>query len=297
MLETDEEARELIVLRKQVLALEERDERDRIYFRHLIPGEDICVSTTFNPITKVIFEIATQMRNIIYVLGDKSTGECMVVDPCWDVNGILKAVSKDGMRITGIIHTHNHFDHVGGKPPPPFASYHVTVPGAKKLLEGLPADAKVFIHKLDVDVYVEETGIDPERIVPTTDGQIIKIGNSQVKLMHTPGHTPGSQCIQFGDGRVLTGDTLFVGCCGRVDLPGGSIESLYNSLQKGLALLPNDTILYPAHLYGRLLTSVEVEKRKGALAPLSYHDWYHAIGHAQAACTNDQNQSCKQSPT
>jgi len=171
------------------------------------------------------------------------------------------------------------------------------VPGAKKLLEGLPVDAKVFIHKLDVDVYVEETGIDPERIVPTTDGQRIGIGNTQVKLMHTPGHTPGSQCILFGDGRVLTGDTLFVGCCGRVDLPGGSVESLYNSLQKRLATLPNDTILYPAHLYNRLMTSVEVEKGKGALVPLAYHDWCRAIGQVQSNCNSDQNQSYKQAPT
>ncbi len=277
--EAEEDARDLIVIRKLVLKLDEQDDENGIFFKFLTPGVDYCERSTFNPVTKVIQEIACQMRNLIYLIGDVKSRECMVVDPCWDVDGILRVAQKNRMTIKGIIHTHNHFDHVGGKPPPPFDSYHISVPGAKKLLEKLDNSAKVYIHQLDADVYQSESGIDPERIKPTVNQEELQIGRLAVKFIHTPGHTPGSQCIQVGEGRILTGDTLFVGSCGRCDLPGGSVTDLYNSLQVKLASLPDTTVLFPAHLYSNMvMTSVDREKRHGLLKQVTLQEWLEFFG-------------------
>jgi glyoxylase-like metal-dependent hydrolase (beta-lactamase superfamily II) len=249
-----------------VLELEDDDDKTGVYFRYLVPGVDYCESCSLNPITKLIFEIGAQMRNIVYMIGDRKAKECFVVDPCWDVNGIMREARKDGMRIIGALQTHNHFDHVGGKPPPPFDGYHISVPGVKKLLEKLDSNAKVYIHQLDADVFQSETEVDPDHIITTTDGQVIQIGQVEIKCMHTPGHTPGSQCFQVNSRRVLTGDTVFVRSCGRTDLPGGCEAHLYDSLKNRIGALPNDTVLFPAHLYGQtVMTTVALEKKYGLL--------------------------------
>lgn len=256
------------------MRFEEEDDLSGIYFRYLIPGVDYCNGSTFNPITSVIYEIGAQMRNIIYLIGDRRTGECVVIDPCWDVEGILREVRKDGMSIVGVIQTHNHFDHVGGRPPPPFDGYHITVPGTKKLLEKVSPNVMVHVHQQDADVYQSETEIDPARITCTVDGQIIKIGETvSLRLLHTPGHTPGSQCIMLNEKRLLTGDTLFVRSCGRTDLPGGDPSLLRESLLR-IAGLPLDTLLFPAHLYSStIMTTVENEVSHGVLGKLDASSW------------------------
>ena len=273
-LNLDLETRELVLLRKQVLQFEADDERSGIYFRYLVPGVHYCNGSTFNPITSVIFEIAAQMRNLIYLVGDKNTGECVVLDPCWDVEGILREAHKDGMRVVGVIQTHNHFDHVGGRPPPPFDGYHITVPGTKKLLEKVGHGVNVHVHQQDADVFQCETEIDPSRITTTVDGQEIKIGEAvSLRIMHTPGHTPGSQCIMLNDKRLLTGDTLFIGSCGRTDLPGGDPSLLRESLLR-IAGLPLDTLLFPAHMYGpTIMTTVGHELLHGVLGKLDHEAW------------------------
>lgn len=278
----DAPTRELVEMRVRAVRLDQRDAESGIYFRHLVPGEGYCCGRSLNPITKVIFEIAVQMRNICYLIGDRRTGQCYVIDPCWDVDGILKQVRKDGMRVTGVLQTHNHFDHTGGLPPPPFDTYHVKVPGVKKMLERCGTkDAKVYVHKLDADIFQEETGIDPRHIECTEDGQELMLGQVTIRVMHTPGHTPGSQCLRVNETRVFTGDTLFVGSCGRVDLPGGDPEAMFDSLQNRLAALPDETLLFPAHLYSRvIMTTVGHEKRHGQLAPRSYEDWVRQLGAA-----------------
>lgn len=258
--------------------MEEDDEKTGVYFRYLVPGVDYCESSSLNPITKLIYEIGAQMRNIIYMIGDRNTSECLVVDPCWDVDGIMRAARRDGMRIIGAIQTHNHFDHVGGKPPPPFDGYHITVPGVKKLLEKLDTTAKVYVHQLDADVFQTETEVDPDRISTTVDGQVIQIGQVEIKCIHTPGHTPGSQCLQVNSDRVLTGDTLFVGSCGRTDLPGGCENHLYDSLKNRIGGLSEDILLFPAHLYGQtVMTTVAMEKKNGFLN-LDRNAWLEKFG-------------------
>lgn len=246
----------------------------KLYFRPLLPGVHIC-TRTWNPVSKLVFEFAKKMRNVVYVIGDTETRECVVVDPCWDVDAIMREITTDGMRIVGVLVTHNHFDHVGGRPPSPFDSYGVHVGGVAKLLERLVGvsvhatqDVRVHVHRDDAELLTRDALVPAERIVSTHDGDAITVGRHRIEFIHTPGHTPGSQCIRFGPGmrRVLTGDTLFCGSCGRVDFPGGDVHALHESLFTRIDTWADDTAIFPAHSYGgKLMTSVGFERRHGVL--------------------------------
>lgn len=259
--------------------LEEAKQHD-LYFRPLIPGEHICTKT-WNPISKLVFEFAKKMRNVVYAIGDAKSKECVIVDPCWDVDGIIREVCKeDGMRIVGVIATHNHFDHVGGRPPAPFDSYGVNVNGVAKLLEKFP-EISARIHRLDSELLQSEAFVPRDRIQMLEDGDKMTVGRHEIEFHHTPGHTPGSQCIRFGPGmrRVLTGDTLFCGSCGRVDFPGGDVRQLYSSLFNILNTWPDDTALFPAHSYGgKLLTTVWYERRHGIFRFADINDFAARLG-------------------
>ncbi len=240
---------------------------EKLYFRPLLPGEHIC-NKTWNPLSKIVFEFAKKMKNVVYVIGDIETRQCVIVDPCWDVDGIIREVVEvDEMEIVGIIATHNHFDHVGGRPPAPFDSYGVNVGGVARLIEKFP-HLKVHIHRDDADVLQSEAFVPQDKIIKTQTGDVLTVGRHRIEFIHTPGHTPGSQCIRFGPGmrRVLTGDTLFCGSCGRVDFPGGSVSELYNSLFSLISSWPEDMAIFPAHSYsGKLMTALWYEKKHGVL--------------------------------
>lgn len=252
------------VLNSELLA---EAKKEQLYFRPLIPGVHIC-NKTWNPLSKIVFEFAKKMKNVVYVIGDSESRECVVVDPCWDVDGIVREVIEvDKMKIVGVLATHNHFDHVGGRPPAPFDSYGVNVGGVAKLLEKLPG-IKVYIHENDAEQLQSEAFVAKERICTTISGQKMKVGRHEIEFIHTPGHTPGSQCIRFGPGmrRVLTGDTLFCGSCGRVDFPGGNVIELYQSLFSLISAWPEDIAIFPAHSYGgKLMTTLWYEKKHGVL--------------------------------
>jgi glyoxylase-like metal-dependent hydrolase (beta-lactamase superfamily II) len=203
---------------------------ERVYFRQLLAGRDIARGD----------DVARQMVNFVYLIGDRETGEAVVVDPAYDIPGILEVVEEDGMRLVGAMATHYHPDHVGG------TFFGITVTGVAQLLGAV--SVPVHVQQEEADGVLKVTGIDQTDLVEHRSGDVVTVGQVPIELIHTPGHTPGSQCFLL-DGRLVAGDTLFLEGCGRVDLPGGDPEAIYHSINTTLARVPDDTILYPGHLY------------------------------------------------
>jgi len=203
---------------------------DRLYFRQLLAGRDFA---TTDP-------LARQMVNFVYLVGDRETGEAVVIDPAYDVDGLLDLLAADDMRLVGALATHYHPDHVGGD----MMGY--SIQGVAALLER----TSVPIHvQADEAVWVQRvTGAADKDLVQHQSGDVVQVGEIPIELIHTPGHTPGSQCFLV-DNRLVAGDTLFLEGCGRTDLPGGDPAALYESLTQKLAKVPDDATLFPGHLY------------------------------------------------
>lgn len=197
--------------------------------------------------------VATQMANFIYLLGDSDTRECLVVDPAWDIPGILGAAAREGLQVVGALVTHYHPDHIGG----PLFQY--PVQGLPKLLELNPCP--IHVHEKEAQGVRFVTGVSESDLVRHSSGERVKVGEVEVELLHTPGHTPGSQCFRVRDA-LIAGDTLFLQGCGRVDLPGGNADEMHLTLTQRLASLPGDLKLYPGHNYGE-------EAYSAGWAPLS----------------------------
>jgi glyoxylase-like metal-dependent hydrolase (beta-lactamase superfamily II) len=203
---------------------------DRLYFRQLLAGRDFAVGDP----------IAAQMVNFVYLIGDRTTGEAVIVDPAYGVDELLALLAADGMRCVGVLGTHYHPDHLGGD------MFGFNVEGIGRLLESV--DVPVHVQADEAPYVVRSTGVGPDALVHHTGGDVVPVGEIGITLLHTPGHTPGSQCFLV-DGRLVAGDTLFLDGCGRTDLPGGDAAQMYESLTTRLARVPDDTILYPGHLY------------------------------------------------
>ncbi len=179
------------------------------------------------------------MQNFTYLIGDTATREALVVDAAWDIPGVIQLAEQDGFTISKALVTHYHQDHLGGE----FSGHHIQ--GAVELLERVKA--KVYINKAEAPFLARLTGLSDSDIVKVEGGDKTTVGNIEVTFIHTPGHTPGSQCFLI-DNRLVAGDTLFINSCGRIDLPGSSPEDMYHSLRK-LAALADSTVLYPGHNY------------------------------------------------
>ena len=204
---------------------------DRLYFRQLLSGRDFAVQDP----------IAQQMVNFVYAIGDRSSGECLLVDPAYAVADLLDTVAADDMRVTGVLATHYHADHVGGS----LMGY--PIEGVSSLLEQV--DCPIHVQRDEVPWVQRTTGVGDDHLVAHDPGDIVEVGSINVSLIHTPGHTPGSQCFHV-EGRLVSGDTLFLDGCGRTDLPGSDPAEMYESLQK-LAAMPTSTIVYPGHRYSQ----------------------------------------------
>jgi hydroxyacylglutathione hydrolase len=205
------------------------------------------------------------MQNYVYLLGDPTTHEAAVVDAAWDIDEIVRTAEADGYSITHDLVTHFHPDHLGGS----FGSLNVV--GAAELLARVPA--KVVIHKAELPFVHHLTGLSESDLTPVEGGDTIRVGNLRVTLLHTPGHTPGSQCFLVGNA-VVSGDTLFIGSCGRVDLPGSSPEDMYRSLHDVLGALPDETKLFPGHNYAPARTStIGDEKRSNPMLRYQMKDF------------------------
>jgi hydroxyacylglutathione hydrolase len=190
------------------------------------------------------------MQNYVYLIGSTGTRKAAVVDAAWEIDTILKIAKQDEMEITHAFVTHTHPDHVGGG----FAG--MEIDGVTELLE--KCKAKVVVHKAEAEFI---KGLSSSDMIKTDNGDKVDVGGLEVQLMHTPGHTPGSQCFLV-DNRVVSGDTLFIDACGRVDFPGGNPEQMYYSLTQKLMALPDDMILFPGHNYAPLKHATMGEQKK-----------------------------------
>jgi glyoxylase-like metal-dependent hydrolase (beta-lactamase superfamily II) len=198
-----------------------------------------------------------EMANLAYVIGSRSTREALLVDPAWDVDALLARAERDGMNVIGSLATHYHQDHVGGQ------IFGMSIEGLPQLLAVRPVP--VHVHAREAEGIRRVTGVSAGDLVSHEGGDAIELGGVRVRLLHTPGHTPGSQCFLVEEagqpGRLVSGDTLFLNGCGRVDLPGGDPEALYRSLHDVLKQLPDDTLVYPGHLYAEPSDSLGAQKR------------------------------------
>ena len=186
------------------------------------------------------------MQNYAYLVGDRETHEAVVIDAAWDIDGLVDIAERDDMKITAGLVTHFHPDHLGG------SMMGMDIIGAAELVARLPV--KIHLHKSEGSYAQKVSGLSASDIVLNEGGDELTVGDIPIKFLHTPGHTPGSQCFLV-DGNLVSGDTLFIGSCGRVDLPGSSPEDLWRSLTGTLKVLPESTILYPGHNYSDRTTS------------------------------------------
>lgn len=174
------------------------------------------------------------MQNFTYILEDEQTGEAIIIDPSWDLDLVLEVVEKNNLKVKYIINTHHHFDHTIGN---------------EAIVKS--TNSKIIQHKTSV----------LKNDMTISDGDKIRFGNSELTAIHTPGHSKDSICL-VGDGKIFSGDTLFVGNCGRVDLPGGSARELYHSLFGVIYKMDENLVLYPGHNYGKSLTSTIRQEKK-----------------------------------
>ena len=202
---------------------------DRLYFRQLLSGRDFAKGDG----------IATQMRNFAYLIGDRQTGDCLVVDPAYAAGDLVDALQADGLHLSGVLVTHHHPDHVGG------SMMGFELKGLAELMERV--SVPVHVNSEEALFVSRITGISMGDLTQHENGDKVSVGDIDIELLHTPGHTPGSQCFLL-DGRLVAGDTLFLEGCGRTDFPGGDSDEMFRSLQK-LARLPGDPTVFPGHWY------------------------------------------------
>jgi hydroxyacylglutathione hydrolase len=229
---------------------------DQFYFRQWLAGRDFAVGD----------KLAKSMVNFVYAIGDRTTGEAVLIDPAYAPSELVDLVSTDEMRVVGALATHYHPDHVGGE------MGGNEIAGITALLEKI--DVPIHVQSAEVPWVTRRTGVSEGALVAHESGDVVRVGNVEITLIHTPGHTPGSQCFLV-DGRLISGDTLFLDGCGRTDLPGSDPAEMYRSLTQRLAKIPDDTILFPGHLYSPEPSAPmsEVREFNHAMAPVSEQQW------------------------
>jgi len=248
----------------------------------LVPGREICLKSIKTPIQNFIFPFSYEMQNLLYIIGDTKTRNCVLVDACWDIDGILQYAKTINLNVVGAYYTHYHIDHAGGIPPAPYNKYHVRVDGLAKLSKKLP-DIPIYIHEDDFDGLLEANPeIEKDRLTFVKDGQILDISSSnsngkdtsnvKFKIFHTPGHTPGSMCLLVNDKRLFTGDTLFKGIFGRCDFPDSDKRKMFESLNK-LKNLDENILVLPGHSYNGEWTTIKEQKNDGPLSESNYEAW------------------------
>lgn len=186
------------------------------------------------------------------------------------------AAGRLGLRIVGHVATHYHFDHIGGAAPFGLDSGEA-VPGLREYAAWSPPIA-MHINDAELAAAAVQTGVGPERLSPLRDGDTLRVGNVTLEFLHTPGHSPGSMVmlVRGADGEAtdaVTGDTLFPGSCGRVDLPGSDPSAMWRSLQHVVAKLPGEVVVLPGHGYSERSSTIAKERRDGLLRPVAEQVW------------------------
>ncbi|HML00418.1 MAG TPA: MBL fold metallo-hydrolase [Acidimicrobiales bacterium] len=234
---------------------------DRLYFRQLLAGRDFAASDP----------VAGQMVNFSYLIGDRAGQVAVVVDPAYDVGGLLDILEADGMRLVGVLASHYHPDHIGGS----LMGY--PIEGVTEVLERTAVP--VHVQRAEAPWVVRSAAVTEADLVQHDSGDVVKVGEVPIELVHTPGHTPGSQCFSVA-GRLVSGDTLFLDGCGRTDLPGGDPEEMYQSLTTRLARFGDDVVLYPGHLYSPepSATLGETRQRNYVFRPRTAEQWLTMFG-------------------
>jgi len=234
---------------------------DRLYFRQLLSGRDFAQNDPF----------ALQMVNFVYLIGDRETREAVIVDPAYDPRAILSILEADGMTCVGMLGTHYHADHVGG------SMMGLQVSGAAELLGEI--SVPLHIQASEAEFVKTVTGLSEDDLVLHSGSDTINVGAITIELMHTPGHTPGSQSFLV-ENRLVAGDTLFLQGCGRTDLPGGDPAELYNSLTKVLSKVPDNAVLFPGHQYSPApsATMGETRAQNMVFAPKTAEQWMAMFG-------------------
>lgn len=198
------------------------------------------------------------MANLVYLVGSLRTREALLVDPAWNVDRLLEQAAEDDMEVVGTLVTHYHQDHIGGH------LFGHEIAGLAQLLER--KSVPVHVNRKEAAGVADVAGISRSDLVEHDGGDCLDVGDIRIRLLHTPGHTPGSQCFLVEEagqpGQLVSGDTLFLGSCGRVDLPGSDPEAMYESLQGTLKKLPDQTLLFPGHLYSSQAQSTLGEEKE-----------------------------------
>ena len=192
------------------------------------------------------------MQNFTYVLEDEETKDAVIIDPSWDLDLVIETLERNALKAKYVINTHHHFDHTIGND--------VIVKHTK---------SKILQHESST----------LKNDIRLSDGKKIKFGNSELTVIHTPGHSKDSICL-VGDGKIFSGDALFVGNCGRIDLPGGSAKELYHSLFDIICKLDDNLVLYPGHNYGSSPNSTIGKEKKTnfVLQPMTEEEFVNFMG-------------------
>jgi glyoxylase-like metal-dependent hydrolase (beta-lactamase superfamily II) len=230
-----------------------------LYFKQLLAGRDIADPAVARRSQQQTFALAKSMVNFQYLVGDPATREALVIDGCYDPDGIIRSAEEDGYKIVGYVATHAHYDHIGRSP---------DLAGVASFVgQNLPA----WIHEKELQFAADQVAIDAAALSPLHDGSTVSVGGVTLAVKHTPGHSPGSVVLQVTDSAgaerlLITGDTLFPGSCGRVDLPGSDVDAMFGSL-RSLAALDDALPVYPGHGYSGNSSTIGREKASGLLSP------------------------------
>jgi len=240
-----------------------------IMVHQLLCGRDIAVPrTASDPMVGKIFDFAMNMRNFVYLIIDPQSREALVLDACWDVDGVFRYAAELGVNITAALYTHSHFDHAGGHVPPSMTGgLPVCLPGAQDLVK---RKVPIWAGSTDREDIAKQCQVPEAALQTLREGGALGVGNVKCVAFHTPGHTPGSVClfvpcggggggneclgsggerVPAGQGALLSGDTLFVQSCGRTDLPGSDQMGMFQSLSRLCQGLPDGCVVCPGHDY------------------------------------------------